>query len=148
MIYKYDDYITKYSNNFIEVIIDTDYVKKIYSFVNKIILEKATENHHKSDPYNETKRFTTGFLGEAALEKLFGIEIIDWSIGYSGFYNKPDIPNYSVGIKTVEEGKFPIIFKNNYYPQNQKVLNLLKYIHLEKIIILLYGQIYFVNCLK
>ena len=32
MIYKYDDYITKYSNNFIEVIIDTDYVKKIYSF--------------------------------------------------------------------------------------------------------------------
>jgi hypothetical protein len=32
-------------------------------------------------------------------------------------YHQPDIPGYSVGIKTVEQGKFPIIFKKNDYPQ-------------------------------
>jgi len=46
-----------------------------------------------------------------------GIKIIDWSIGYSGLYHHPDIPGYSVGIKRVEQGKFPIIFKENYYPR-------------------------------
>lgn len=117
MIYKYDDYVTKFSDNFIRVIIDEDYVEKISFFVNKIIEEKASEDHHKIDKYNESKRFTTGLLGEAALEKLLGIKIIDWSIGYSGFYNTPDIPGYAVGVKTVEKGKFPIIFKKNDYPQ-------------------------------
>ena len=46
-----------------------------------------------------------------------GIPIIDWSIGNSDFYNNPDIPGYKVGIKTVERNKYPIIFKNNMYPQ-------------------------------
>lgn len=32
-------------------------------------------------------------------------------------YHVPDIPGYSVGIKTVEYGKFPLIFKKNDYPQ-------------------------------
>lgn len=54
---------------------------------------------------------------QAALEKLFGIPIINWTIGYSGLYHIPDIPGYRVGIKTVERDKFPIIFKDNSYPQ-------------------------------
>ena len=33
------------------------------------------------------------------------------------FYYIPDIPGYRVGIKTVERDKFPIIFKDNSYPQ-------------------------------
>ena len=47
----------------------------------------------------------------------FHIHIIDWTIGYSGLYHIPDIPGYRVGIKTVERDKFPIIFKDNSYPQ-------------------------------
>ena len=59
----------------------------------------------------------TGLLGELALEYTLGIKFIDWSIGKSADYHIPDIPGYKVGIKTVEYGKFPIIFKKNYYPQ-------------------------------
>lgn len=56
-------------------------------------------------------------MGEAALEKILGIPIIDWTIGDSDKYHIPDIPGYKIGIKTVEYGKFPIVFKHNYYPQ-------------------------------
>ena len=113
----YDDYVTKYSDSFIRVVIDPEYLNRIKNFVDEIIKAKATENHHKIDSRQEAKRFTTGFLGEAALEKLFGIPIINWSIGNSDDYHIPDIPGYKVGIKTVERDKFPIIFKNNWYPQ-------------------------------
>ena len=113
----YDQYVTRYSDSFIRVFVDQEYVIRIKSFVKKIIEAKSKETHHKIDSLQEEKRFTTGFLGEAALEKLLGIPIIDWSIGNSDFYNNPDIPGYKVGIKTVERNKFPIIFKNNGYPQ-------------------------------
>ena len=117
MEHLYDQYVTRYSDSFIRVFVDQEYVICIKSFVKKIIEAKSKETHHKIDSLQEEKRFTTGFLGEAALEKLLGIQIIDWSIGNSDFYNNPDIPGYKVGIKTVERNKFPIIFKNNWYPQ-------------------------------
>ena len=113
----YDEYVTKHAYTFTRVNIDSEYVNRIQSFVTELVKAKTKEEHHKRDSYQEAKRFTTGFLGEAAIEKLFGIHIIDWSIGYSGLYHVPDIPGYRVGIKTVERNKFPIIFKNNYYPQ-------------------------------
>ena len=117
MEHSYYEYVTRYSDSFIRVVIDHEYVIRIKSFVTKIIEAKSKESHHKIDSRQEEKRFTTGFLGEAALEKLLGIPIIDWSIGNSDFYHIPDIPGYKVGIKTVERNKFPIIFKNNWYPQ-------------------------------
>ena len=117
MEHLYDEDVTRYSRSFIGVVIDHEYVIRIKNFVTKIIEAKSKENHHKIDSLQEEKRFTTGFLGEAALEKLLGIPIIDWSIGNSDFYNIPDIPGYKVGIKTVERNKYPIIFKNNWYPQ-------------------------------
>ena len=113
----YSRYVTANENKFLKVAIDPDYVKKIHNFVTSLVIAKSQEQHHKIDSYNETKRFTTGFMGEAALESLLGIDIIDFSIGSSNLYHVPDIPGYKVGIKTVEYGKFPIIFKNNYYPQ-------------------------------
>ena len=57
------------------------------------------------------------FLDTFSLERDRGIPIINWTIGYSGLYHIPDIPGYRVGIKTVERDKFPIIFKDNSYPQ-------------------------------
>lgn len=113
----YDEYVTKHSNTFTRVVLDPEYVTRIQDFVAELVEAKAKEDHHKIDSHQEVKRFTTGFLGEAALEKLFGIPIIDWSISYSGLYHIPDIPGYRVGIKTVERNKFPIIFKSNSYSQ-------------------------------
>lgn len=117
MTYNYDDWVTKNSNNFIRIVIDDDYANKIREFAKSIIVAKNKESHHLIDNNNELKRFTTGLMGEACIEKLLGISIIDWTVGNSNYYHHPDIPGYSVGIKTVEQGKFPIIFKNNYYPQ-------------------------------
>lgn len=114
---KYEDYITKYSDNFKRVLISDEYANKIHNFVKKLIDRKKRESHHKIDCQKEEKRFLTGLLGEAALEKLLNLSIIDWSIGDSNDYHHPDIPGYKLGIKTVEQGKFPIIFKKNYYPQ-------------------------------
>lgn len=117
MSISYEEYVVKNANSFIRVSIDPEYVTKIEQFAKKIAEAKSKEIHHKKDSYNEIKRFTTGLMGEAALEKLLGIDIIDWSIGSSNRYHVPDIPGYKVGIKTVERDKFPIIFKENYYPQ-------------------------------
>lgn len=117
MAKSYKDYVVKYSDSFKRVVLDLDYVEQIKNFVTELVKEKNKEEHHKNDGLNEIKRFTTGLLGEAALEKLFNIKIIDWTIGYSDLYHVPDIPGYNVGIKTVERNKFPVIFKNNYYPQ-------------------------------
>ena len=126
----YDEYVSRYANSFTKVLIDKDYYEKIQSFVEKLTSKKVMESHHRFDHFSETKRFTTGLLGEAALEKLLGISIIDWTIGESSTYHHPDIPGYTVGIKTVERGKFPIVFKDNYYPQiicirSDKVPNLI-----------------------
>lgn len=101
----YDTHIKPYSSRFIKIVVPEVKTEKIKQFVIKI------------DGKNEYKRYYTGMLGEAALEELLGIEIIDWTIGDSSNYHTPDIPNLKIGIKTVEYGKFPIIFKSNYYPQ-------------------------------
>lgn len=113
----YDEYVTKYSDNFKRVLIDPEYASQIKAFAQRIVKVKQSENHHKVDNGQELKRFTTGLMGEAALEKLFGIDIIDWTVGDSEDYHHPDVPGYRVGIKSVEKWKFPIIFKNNHYPQ-------------------------------
>lgn len=67
----YDEYVSKYANSFTKVLIDKDYYEKIQAFVEKLTSKKVTESHHRFDHFSETKRFTTGLLGEAALEKTF-----------------------------------------------------------------------------
>ena len=76
----YNDYVEKFSSRFIRVVIDASYVKKIHDFVSKLVLEKRKEKHHTIDSKNEVKRYLTGLLGEAALEQLLKIKIIEWSI--------------------------------------------------------------------
>ena len=113
----YDECVTKYSDSFVRVVLDPGYVSRIQNFVTELVEAKSKEDHHKIDSNKEVKRFTTGFLGEAALEKLFGIPIIDWTIGYSGSLSYSRYSRLSSWNKTVERDKFPIIFKDNSYPQ-------------------------------
>lgn len=109
--------VCRYAKNFVKVEIPEETRKKISVFVKDLIRVKKEEEHHKFDGRHEEKRFTTGLMGEAALEILLGLEIIDWNIASSMDFNVPDIPGYYVGIKSVEYGKFPVIPIKNLYPQ-------------------------------
>lgn len=113
----YDNYVVPYENRFVKIKIPDYKIQKINALVKDIVAEKTKENIHAMDCNNEYRRFYTGLTGEAAIEELFHIDIIDWSVGNSNTYNVPDVPGYNVGIKTVEYNKFPIIFKTNSYPQ-------------------------------
>lgn len=117
MDYVFDDYFNACLVEAAELRYDTNLETRLGAYVRRMAEAKAKEIHHQKDGYNEEKRIMTGLLGELALEHILGIKIIDWSIGKSKDYHTPDIPGYKVGIKTVEYGKFPIIFKKNYYPQ-------------------------------
>lgn len=117
MDYLYEDLVTKYSRNFVPVVIPQDTIKKIEWLAVYVMSKKLDEGHHIVDDNKEYKRFYNGFMGEAAVEILLGVNIIDWSVGDSSKYNHPDIESLNVGIKTVERGKFPIIFKENKYSQ-------------------------------
>ena len=91
--------------------------KRVLDYAKRRADAKSIEKHHLQDNSNEVTRIITGTLGEIALEHILGFNIVDWSIGNSNDYNDPDVPGYRVGIKNVEYGKFPVIFKKNYYPQ-------------------------------
>jgi len=113
----YDTHVKPFSNTFNKIVIPEEKTIQIKEFVIQLVEKKLQESHHKIDGKNEYKRYYTGLLGEAALEILLGTDIIDWSIGSSNDYHTPDIKDLKIGIKSVEYGKFPIIFKSNYYPQ-------------------------------
>ena len=67
----------------------------------------------------ENKRWTTGFLGECAVEKFIGKKFVDFSVGNSKKYHVPDLTSIGIdcGIKTVEFGKFPIVFIKSVKPE-------------------------------
>lgn len=113
------EFCEPYQNDFIEVIVNETKVKKLNNFVKKVIHEKIKENHHKIDNKNEYKRFYTGMLGELALEQYLNKNFVDLSIGKSSDYNSADLKKIGIkiGVKTVEYGKFPVIYKNSYYPE-------------------------------
>jgi hypothetical protein len=88
-------------------------------FVKAIITKKKEENHHIQDPHNEAKRWRTGMGGELALEKFIDKKFADLTIGNSNDYHVPDLSalGLKVGIKTVELGKYPVIFKRSEKPE-------------------------------
>lgn len=106
------------------IVVDRDTRNKIENFVDELIENKQKEHIHKIDGIHERHRQINGLLGEAALEKLLNIKIIEQSIGASSNYNHPDIPGYEIGIKTSIIGYLPLIPKKNNYPQ---IINFLDY---------------------
>jgi len=116
---QYEDYVDKYQDNFVQVELDDSTVTKVKNFVSDIIEVKKDERHHVIDSGMEEKRWTTGYLGECAVEKFIGVNFVDFSIGDSTKYHVADLKFLGIdcGIKTVEKGKFPIIFKKSYKPE-------------------------------
>jgi len=88
-------------------------------FIKNIVAKKKTEEHHKVDQFNEAYRWRTGMGGELALEQFIGKKFVDLTIGDSNNYHTPDLSKLglAVGIKTVERGKYPVIFKRSEKPE-------------------------------
>jgi len=115
LLYEYS--VNKLINvNNIIILADTH---KLDFFVSQIIKKKTSESHHTIDSFNEAKRWRTGIGGELALEQLINEPFVDLTIGDSKDYHTPDLLKLglSVGIKTVEYGKYPVIFKNSKKPE-------------------------------
>ena len=119
MSISYRSHVIPYKDKFIPLQVPDEKLGAIETFCLKVIEAKKSEQHHQSDPNQEFKRFYTGITGEAAIEELLGISFIDYTIGNSSAYHKSDLKSVglNVGIKTVEFGKFPIIFKKSFYPE-------------------------------
>tara|TARA_B100000780_G_scaffold213786_1_gene153303 strand:- start:47 stop:610 length:564 start_codon:yes stop_codon:yes gene_type:complete len=112
----YRENVADYSDNFFSIRLEEDIIKRVSKFVIDVIKIKKNENHHFIDNSQEEKRWKNGFLGEFAVEKFLGKKFVDLTVGSSKKYFVPDLSSLGIdwGIKTVEKGKFPIIFKKSF----------------------------------
>ncbi len=86
---------------------------------------KIKEGRFAMDSGSMVNRATTGFLGEAAIEILLGIPVLDRDkdgkieVKDSRKFRGADLvkTGLDVGVKTVEWGKFPVIKRNVRRPQ-------------------------------
>lgn len=103
----------------VKITLSEEVETKLKAFIKEVIEAKQTEEHHKVDNGQEAKRWYTGFAGESALEKYLDAEYVDLTVGNSKQYHVSDLSKLGldIGVKTVESGKFPIIFKKSYSPQ-------------------------------
>ena len=117
--YPYKKYVVPYVNGFSLVNLTDEQLLECKKLAKKRAFAKENSNeiHHKKDGGNEFKRNLTGLKAEMAVETLTGIDIVDRTIGNSKYYDVPDITEYNIGIKAVEYGSYPVIFKSNSYPQ-------------------------------
>ena len=111
----YNRYVRTVINNsdrYIEVVVPQKKIEKIKIFCKAVVEAKKGEKIHKIDSDGEYQRFYSGTLGEAAIEELLGVEMIDWNVGKSRFFNVADLRSIglNIGIKTVK-------MRDNSFPQ-------------------------------
>lgn len=110
-------------NKLFTVAITPKMLKEAEIFCRQIIPQKQKEKLHKNDNKHEWKRWMTGALGEAALEKFLNMNFCDRTIGKSKDYAVPDLEpiNLKIGVKSFRLGNFPLINrawnKNGIYKQ-------------------------------
>ena len=114
---KFEEIVGPLMDEFIHIKIPASKMERIENFIIDLINEKKKEKAHQLNGSNEEKRWRTGLSGEAALEEYLGIDIINWTVGKSSKYSKPDISKLGIGIKNSQWGNFPLIYKDNEYPQ-------------------------------
>lgn len=92
---------------------------RLNEFIVAVMAKKKEESHHKIDPFNEAVRWRTGVGGELALEQMLGEKFVDLSVGESDDFHTPDLSKLGlkVGVKSVEKGKYPVIFKKSETPE-------------------------------
>lgn len=119
----YRQYIEPFKREFIRFEFTKQELLPIIELTKKIVAEKEKELNHQIDDLNTHKRFMTGLVGELAIERLLGINFIDYeqieNKTHSKFFNSPDLQKagLNLGVKTVEYGKVPLIPAHNTYSQ-------------------------------
>jgi len=123
----YKTHIRPFSNSFERISFTDAQIKKATQWALEMEEQKLKEQAWQRDSGSMIKRLVTGILGELALEQYLGMEFVDWSIGKTVDYEKPDLLalGVDIGVKSVEFSespnngidKFPIILKQNTYSQ-------------------------------
>ncbi len=122
----YKTHIRPFSSSFERITFTDAQIKKATQWALEMEEQKLKERSWQRDSGSMIKRLVTGILGELALEQYLGMEFVDWSIGKTVDYEKPDLSalGVDIGVKSVEFSelpnsidRFPIILKQNTYPQ-------------------------------
>lgn len=119
----YSKYIEPNLNSFIRVKFSKADLLPIIELTKTIVKEKEREFNYQIDGISTHKRYMTGLIGELAIERLLGINFIDYEQKaeqtHSKYFNTPDLEkaNFNLGVKTVEFGKVPLIPSHNNYSQ-------------------------------
>lgn len=113
----YQQRVTNCADKFVKIVLNTSELQLILNIATNIVEAKKNETSYKKDGASLLRRYVNGLKGEAAVAKHLGMPITNPDVGVSIDFDIPDIPGYNVGIKTVEYGHFPVIPKNNTYPQ-------------------------------
>lgn len=113
----YQQHVTHYADKFTKIFLNAKELQDILILADQIVEAKKSETAHKADGASEQKRFVNGLKGEAAVAKLLRLSVVNSEVGHSAEFNVPDIKGYGVGVKTVDYGNFPVIPKENTYPQ-------------------------------
>ena len=79
---RYDDEVLPLLKNYYKISITQNKYNKISKYVQNLIQIKSHENDYKRDHDVLFQRYITGLLGEAALEEVLGISIIEWNIKF------------------------------------------------------------------
>lgn len=119
MMNDYEQFVMKYKNRYRRIELPEMLVEQAKFFAEQVVIEKLGEGKGK-DKRNLYQRFLTGSLGELALEEYLGMRgIMDWSIGHSKKYDRPDLESIGInaGIKTVRHGLFPLVKSEPKYPE-------------------------------
>lgn len=115
------DFMQNYSKReryYQRVYITEDMRRIAEEFATKIIEAKMKESEYQFDGNRLKKRYTTGIIGEMAVLKILGIDYtkVNIDIGDTKYFQFADLKEFGfnrVGVKTVEYGKAPIVFKRN-----------------------------------
>jgi len=107
------------------VVSETLHNEILYDFIPRWKKAKLRESRFQMDNDQMVNRAMAGFLGEAAIETLFGIPVLDrdkdgkLSVKSSYSFKTADLSasGLDVGVKTVEWGKFPVIKRTVRRPQ-------------------------------
>ena len=121
----YSNSVKPFSSGFALIKLTDSEIDRIESFARHVIMAKSKEGQYRRDNSSMLKRFYTGTAGELAVEKYLNIKgIVDWSIGDSDKYYHPDLSSIGIkaGVKTVDYGLFPIVFKDS---KSHELINIL-----------------------
>ena len=115
----YENFVMAYKDRYRRIELPEMLVEQAKFFAEQVVIEKLGEGKWK-DKRNLYQRFLTGSLGELAMEEYLGMRgIMDWSIGHSKKYDRPDLESIGIhaGIKTVRHGLFPLVKAKPEYPE-------------------------------